>query len=252
MNGGRLNGKVALVTGGSAGLGEAICSRFTEAGARVWISDLEPPANGSTEFVEADVADRNQLEAAFKVVLEQEGGIDILVSNAAIQPHGITLDETTPELLEKVFQVNSHAVFYGIQLAGRYFKNGGSVINTSSFVGKIGVPNCPSYAASKASVDHLTRVGAIELAGRGIRVNAVSPGLVMTPAVTMIPENPEIPFMQARVPLGRIPEPEEIAPVFEFLASEDASFVTGAVIPVDGGVAAGWNDYELKPPIWWK
>jgi NAD(P)-dependent dehydrogenase (short-subunit alcohol dehydrogenase family) len=247
----RLAGKVALVTGGSAGLGAAICRRFSEAGAEVWIADMDSPGD-LTRYIETDVSDRDQLEAAFQKVPAASGRIDILVSNAAVQPHGITLDETTPELLDRVFKVNSHAVFYGIQLAGRYMAAGGAVINTSSFVGRIGVPNCPSYAASKAAVDHLTRVGALELAGKGIRVNAVAPGLVMTPAVTGIPDNPEIPFMEARIPMGRIPEPDEISPVFEFLASDDASFVTGAVIPGDGGVAAGWKEYELKPPAWWK
>ncbi|MEM7386947.1 MAG: SDR family oxidoreductase, partial [Verrucomicrobiota bacterium] len=176
---------------------------------------------------------------------------DILVNNAAIQPHGISLQDTTPELLDQVFKVNSHAVFYGIQLAFEFLVEGGRVINTSSFVGKLGVPNCSSYAASKASVDHLTRVGAMELASRRITVNAVSPGLVLTPAVTEIPENPEIPFVMKRTPLGRVPRAEEIAPLYEFLASEKAGFITGAVIPIDGGLAAGWNAYELKPPAWW-
>lgn len=244
----RLAGKIALVTGGSAGLGAAICAQFAAAGARVWVADLEPPATGSDQFIRTDVGIPGQLEAAFAGL----GEIDILVSNAAIQPHGISLDETTPELLDRVFRVNSHAVFYGLQLAGRHLNAGGSVINTSSFVGSVGVPNCPSYAASKASVDHLTRVGAIELAPRQITVNAVAPGLMLTPAVTAISDNPEIAFMLERTPLGRIPQPEEIAPLYEFLASDDARFITGAVIPADGGVAAGWRDYELKPPVWWR
>lgn len=245
---GALDGKVVLITGGSAGLGAAICEQFEAAGARVFIADLEAPAEELHHFIKTDVADQKQLEAAF----HSAGKVDILVNNAAIQPHGITLDETTPELLDKVFRINSHAVFYGIQLAGRHLEEGGSVINTSSFVGSVGVPNCPSYAASKASVDHLTRVGAIELASRNITVNAVAPGLVMTPAVTNIPDNPEIPFMEARTPLGRVPQPEEIAPIYEFLASDAARFITGAIIPADGGISAGWKNYELKAPNWWK
>lgn len=244
----RLAGKVALVTGGSAGLGAAICAQFAAAGAQVWIADIEPPDRDLPQYIRTDVADPQQLEDAVRAV----GEVDILVNNAAVQPHGITLDETTPELLERVFRVNCHAVFHGIQFAGRYLREGGRVINTSSFVGRVGVPNCPSYAASKASVDHLTRVGAIELAPRRITVNAVSPGLVATPAVTGIADNPEIPFMEARTPLGRIPEAEEIAPLYEFLASDEAGFITGAVIPADGGVSAGWNEYELKAPNWWK
>ena len=229
-----LDGKTAVVTGGSVGLGAAICKRLRAAGARVVIVDLQAPADSTYWYHQADVAEFGQLEAVFQAV----GTVDILVNNAAIQPHGISLDETTPELLERVFRVNSHGVFYGIQLAGRHMRAGGSVINTSSFVGSIGVPNCPSYAASKASVDHLTRVGAIELASKGITVNAVAPGLVMTPAVMDIVDNPEIPFMEERIPLGYIPQPEEIVAVYEFLASDGARFITGAIIPVDAGATA--------------
>ena len=244
----RLAGKVALVTGGSSGLGAAICARFAAAGAQVTVADLDAPTPDELHFIETDVADPQQLEAAFDSLAK----VDILVNNAAIQPHGITLSETTPELLDRVFQINSHAVFYGIQLAGKHMPPDSCVINTSSFVGSTGVPNCPSYAAAKASVDHLTRIGAIELAPAGIRVNAVAPGLVLTPAVTEIADNPEIPFMEARTPLRRIPQPEEIAPVYEFLASEEASFITGAIIPADGGISAGWNEYQLEAPNWWK
>ena len=243
-----LGGKLALVTGGSAGLGAAICAQFAAAGAQVCIADLVPPGDTAYRFMETDVGEPEQLAAAFSAA----GKVDILVNNAAVQPHGIPLEDTTPELLERVFRTNSHAVFYGIQLAGKHMGDGGCVINTSSFVGSTGVPNCPSYAASKASVDHLTRIGAIELAPKNIRVNAVAPGLVMTPAVTEIADNPEIPFMEARTPLGRVPTAEEVAPVYEFLASRDASFITGAIIPVDGGVSAGGNDYQLKAPGWWK
>ena len=147
--------------------------------------------------------------------------------------------------------MNTFAVVHRLRLARQHLEEGGSVIHTSSFVGKIGVPNCPSYAASKAAVDHLTRTGAIELAERRITVNAVAPGLVLTPAVTRIPENPEVSFVEERTPLGRAAQPEDVAPLFEFLASDDARFITGAVIPADGGLSAGWRDYDLKPPPQW-
>lgn len=251
----RLKGKVALVTGGAAGLGASIVQRFVAAGALVAVADLAFSSEDLPKGVwgkNVDVGDPKALESVVREVVSRWGKLDILVSNAAIQPHGISLEDTTPELLDLVFRTNSHAIFYGLQLAQAFLEEGGSVIHTSSFVGSIGVPNCPSYAASKASVEQLTRVGAMELASQRIRVNAVAPGLVLTPAVTSIEENPEIPFVEERTPLGGVPTPEEIAPVFEFLASDDARWITGAILPVDGGIAAGWNRYALTPPEAWK
>ena len=245
-----LEGKVALITGGASGLGAEIAKQFAEAGADVSIADIQEPES-SFHFIKTDVSSLDQLTAAFEATIARAGKIDILVSNAAIQPLGVTLEDTTPELLDRVFQINSHSVFYGIQLAQKHLESGGSVINTSSFVGETGVPNCPSYAASKASVSHLTRLGSIELAKKGITVNAVAPGLVLTPAITVIPDNPEIPFVEKRTPLGRAASPAEVAPVFTFLASPAARYVTGAVIPVDGGILAGWNEYDLTPPPAW-
>ncbi len=246
-----LEGKVALVTGGSAGLGAEIVQRFTDSGACVAIADVKAPESGDCHFTRADVAHAEGFAAAVEAVIEDIGKLDIIVNNAAIQPHGIPLEDTTPELLDRVFHTNSHAVFYGLQLAKKYLSEGGSVINTSSFVGSIGAPNCPSYAASKAAVDHLTRVGAMELAPKQITVNAVAPGLILTPAVTTIPNNPEIRFIEERTPLGRAALPADIAPLYEFLASDAARFITGTVIPVDGGLSAGWNRYDLSPPLEW-
>jgi NAD(P)-dependent dehydrogenase (short-subunit alcohol dehydrogenase family) len=248
---GLLNGKVALVTGGSAGLGAEIVRRFISSGASVAIADVKAPDCKDCHFTRADVAHPEGFTAAVEAVIEDIGKLDVLINNAAIQPHGITLEETTPELLDRVFHTNSHAVFYGLQLAKKHLSDGGSVINTSSFVGSIGAPNCPSYAASKAAVDHLTRIGAMELAPRQITVNAVAPGLILTPAVTDIPNNPEVPFVEERTPLGHAALPSEVAPVYEFLASDAARFITGAVIPVDGGISAGWNRYDLAPPEQW-
>lgn len=249
----RLEGKVALITGGASGLGVEIAKRFVDAGADVTIFDLRYPTDKvpGCEAIRGDASKKEDLEKAVQSVINRAGRLDVLVSNAAIQPHGISLEDTTPELLERVFRINSHAVFYGLQLAKAHLSIGGSVIHTGSFVGSTGVPNCPSYAASKASVEHLTRVGAIELAELQIRVNCVAPGLILTPAVTKIPDNPEVPFVTERTPLGRPAVPSDITPVYEFLASDNARYVTGAVIPVDGGIAAGWSRYDLTPPPEW-
>lgn len=246
-----LAGKVALVTGGSMGLGESVARAYLEAGAKVSIVDLKAPALKGVHYTRADVGQLEAFTAAVEAAVEEFGRLDILVNNAAIQPHGISLEDTTPDLLDRVFRINSHAVFFGLQLARKHMAAGGTVINTSSFVGSIGAPNCSTYAASKAAVDHWTRVGALELAPKRITVNAVAPGLVMTPAVTGIPDNPEIPFVVDRTPLGRIATPADIVPLFEFLASDRSRFITGAVIPVDGGLAAGWRHYDLQAPEQW-
>lgn len=243
----RLAGKVALVTGGSAGLGAEIVRCFVSAGAQVSIADVKAPDDVNFHYTRADITHPEAFTAAVEAVIEDIGKLDILINNAAIQPQGISLEDTTPELLDRVFHINSHSVFYGLQLV----EVGGTVINTSSFVGKIGAPNCPSYAVSKAAVDHLTRVGVLELASKQITVNAVAPGLVLEPAVTGIPSSPEIPFVEERTPLGRAAQPSDIAPLFELLASNDVRFITGAVIPVDGGLGAGWNRYDLTPPAEW-
>ena len=122
------------------------------------------------------------------------------------------------------------------------------MINTASFVGMLGVPGGSAYAASKAAVIHLTRLAAIELAPRRITVNAISPGTIRTPAVTGIPDNPEVPFIAGRTPLGRLGEPEEVAALCHFLASPEAGYLTGQNIAIDGGLTAGWTEYALVPP----
>ncbi|MFZ4763743.1 MAG: SDR family oxidoreductase, partial [Roseimicrobium sp.] len=148
----------------------------------------------------------------------------------------------------RTFEVNVNSVAFGIKHGGQLLERGGRIINTGSFVGMIGTPSGTVYSTSKAAVIHLTKLGAIELAPRGITVNCICPGTVLTPAVTNIPDNPEIPFVSKMTPLGRIAQPSEIAAAFHFLASDDASYVTGAIIPVDGGITAGWNKYPLTAP----
>ena len=118
----------------------------------------------------------------------------------------------------------------------------------ASFAGMIGAPGGAAYSTSKAAVIHLTRLGAIELAPRRVSVNAISPGTIRTSAVTRIPDNPEVPFIERLTPLGRLGEPEEIAALAHFPASDEATYITGQNIAIDGGLTAGWMEYDLVPP----
>jgi len=243
-----LSGKVAVVTGGSSGIGAAIISRFRSAGALVVNADRLAPDEADECFLQTDVSDEDGFAGTLDEVGARYGRLDILVNNAGIQPLGVSFETITPSVLQRTFEVNVHGVTYGIKHASRLMGSGGRVVNMASFVGLLGVPSGTAYAASKAAVTHLTKCGAIELAGRGITVNAVAPGTIWTPAVMDIPDNPEIPFAESRTPLGRLGETNEVAAAVHFLASDEASYITGAILPVDGGISAGWERYDLTLP----
>jgi NAD(P)-dependent dehydrogenase (short-subunit alcohol dehydrogenase family) len=237
-----LAGKIAIVTGAASGIGLAIAERFRKAGAIAVGLDRDPCG------LTVDVSDESQLAAAFDTVVRTHGRLDIVVNNAGIQPLGVDFADLSQQLLERTFAVNVHGVAFGIKHAARHLGCGGRILNTGSFVGMIGVPHGTAYAASKAAVIHLTRLAAVELAPRGITVNCVCPGTIATPAVLGIPDNPEIPFAESRTPLRRLGTSDEVAAAFHFLASDEAAYITGAILPVDGGITAGWERYDLIPP----
>jgi NAD(P)-dependent dehydrogenase (short-subunit alcohol dehydrogenase family) len=248
-----LQGKTAIVTGGASGIGLAIVKRLIAAGARVLAADrrlagADIAKAAGAEFFQADVSQEEQIAAMFDAAKTGFGRVDILVNNAGIQPLGVGFGQLTGDILRRTLDVNVNGTAFGIKHAARSLADNGRVINLASFVGMLATPGGAAYSTSKAAVIHLTKLGAIELSPRRITVNAISPGTILTPAVTEIPENPEIAFMEKRTPLGRLGQPEEVASLCHFLASEEAGYITGQNIAIDGGITAGWTEYDLVPP----
>lgn len=242
-----LNGKVAVVTGGTRGIGYAIVKALVESGAKVaiWGSRQETAdaaaAKIKVEYPNCDVTgmapkltDSKEVEAAMNAVVQKYGSVDILANNAGISQN-IPLDNYTDEDLDKIVDLNIKSVFICSKAAAHLMKgNGGSIINTSSVVSFYGQGLGCMYPASKAGVNGLTRALSRELGKEGIRVNAVAPGVTRTDMVAALPESMVAPLLQ-RIPLARMGEAEDIANAVVFLASDKASYITGAVIPVDGG-----------------
>lgn len=242
-----LTGKTAVVTGGSRGIGLAIVKRFLEEGANVALcGSREETAQKAVEAILAEnpeapvmgiwpnVADEAALEAAFHEVAEHFGGLDIVCNNAGIS-HSMPLDSYTPEQLDQIVDVNIKGVFNGCQAASRVLGTGGVIINTSSMVAKMGQQSGVGYPMSKFAVNGLTVSLARELGPQGIRVNAVAPGVTATDMVAALPEEMIKPIADA-IPLKRVGQPEDVANAFVFLASDLASYVTGEVLAVDGGM----------------
>lgn len=242
-----LQGKTAIVTGGTRGIGLAIVRTFLKNGAKVALfgSRMET-VNKALDELKAEnpdwsvlglapnLAKFDELKAAVDQVAAAWGKVDILVNNAGISARE-PLSEYTPEAFQKIMDLNVTAVFNGCKAVEPLMKaqGGGSIINTSSMVSLYGQPSGVGYPTSKFAVNGMTRSLARELGRAGIRVNAVAPGVTRTDMVAALP--PElVQRISAPIPLGRVGEPEEVANVFLFLASDMASYVTGAVISVDG------------------
>lgn len=237
-----LNGKIALVTGASSGIGEATARRFSEEGARVFIvarrqEALEAVAASLGDGVEGIVADitvDEDLDRLFAIIKDKAGQLDIVVANAGMSEHA-TLEETTPEHIEAMFGLNSHAPLFTVQRALPFMLQGGSIVLVGSIATRLGTPGNGSYAASKATVRSYTRTWAKELAGRGIRVNTVTPGGTDT-AMFAAASDDDRRKVTDNIPLARLGRPEELASAIWFLASDHSSYVTGTELVVDGGV----------------
>lgn len=240
---GRFSGKTVLVTGGSSGIGAACVTAFIAEGAMVASADLRAPEAGHDERVShlaGDVSDAAQAAKLVAQAVEKLGSVNILVNSAgigAVEPS----DALSPEGWRKTLAVNLDGCFYMAQAAIRHMLangGGGAIVNIASVLGHVGYPEHASYTAAKGAVINLTRSLGIEYAARGIRVNSVSPGFVRTPMVELQATDDIMAQLVAAHPIGRIAEPEEIAKPVLFLASDEASFIVGADIMVDGGYTA--------------
>jgi NAD(P)-dependent dehydrogenase (short-subunit alcohol dehydrogenase family) len=237
----RLDGKVAVVTGGAAGLGKAAADALASAGAKVAILDRAGTSAGDLAVV-ADVTDEASLESAFAMVVERLGRIDVLVNNAGIVSRGPAV-EVKHEDWDRVVAVNLTGMFLCARIAARYMiaaGQGGAIVNTASIMGLSGgiTPNV-AYQTTKGGVVNMTRALALEWVDQKIRVNAVAPAYVRTALTSAFLDRPGIMEMiEAATPMKRLVEPEEVAAAILFLASPAASAITGTILPVDGGYLA--------------
>lgn len=252
----RLKDRVALITGGAAGIGQATALRFAEEGAKVVICDVNEELGRETAtqlgpegaFYRVNVADRQAVQEWVDDVAARYGRIDILVNNAGIlrdallvkYRDGQVVGQMSEEAFDQVIAVNLKGVFNCTQAVVPYMIRGGGgvILNASSVVGLDGNLGQTNYVATKAGVIGMTKVWARELGRYNIRVNAVAPGFISTDMIRQMPEK-VLEQMRARIPLGRLGEPRDIADAYLFLASDEAAYITGTVLRVDGGIVIG-------------
>ena len=244
----RLEGKIAVVTGGNSGIGLATAQRFLEEGAKVAISGRNEKTlaealkklGKDVLAVRADTAHLDEVERFLREVDKKLGKIDVLFVNAGVAKFA-PLTETPESLFDEQFDINIKGAYFTIQKAVPYLNDGASIILNTSVAGSTGTPGTSAYSATKAALRSLARTAAAELAERNIRVNAVAPGPIITPIFgrTGLPQQAIDDWAKdlvSQVPMKRFGQPEEVAGVVAFLASRDSSYITGVEINVDGGL----------------
>ena len=252
---GRLENKVSLITGAGSGIGQAIAVLFAREGSTVAVADLSSDAGretvqqirsagGAAEFVQVDVSSAEQVRRAVDAVIERFGRIDILCNNAGIGV-AATVVETSEDDWDRVMAVDLKGVFLGCKYVIPHMlrQGGGVIVNTSSVAGMVGVLNRAAYCAAKAGIIGLTKSIAMDFVAQGIRANCVCPGTVDSPWIQKILSQQPDPVaerqrMVERQPMGRMGKPEEIAAAALYLASDEAAFVTGTELVIDGGLTA--------------
>jgi 3-oxoacyl-[acyl-carrier protein] reductase len=254
---GRLENRVALVIGAARGIGEGIAERFREEGARIVVADTEVEAGKATAarldgiFVETDISRKTDADRAVAETLRHHGGIDILVQNAGIYPWRL-IENTEPEEWDRVMAVNLRGTFLAARaaLAPMRARGYGRMVFTSSITGpRVTSPGHGHYSATKAGINGFIKSAALEFSGYGITVNGVEPGNILTEGMKLHRSAAFIRSMEVAVPLGRLGTPRDIANAALFLASDEASYITGTTICVDGGQTLPEGaDFRLSPP----
>jgi NAD(P)-dependent dehydrogenase (short-subunit alcohol dehydrogenase family) len=245
-----MQGKTAIITGGGSGFGRETALKLAERGANICIVDISEEQGNETVklckekgveaiFVAADVSNVEDVKRYVSETVERFGKIDMFFNNAGISGSGVRTFECSDEEFESIVNVNLKGAFYGLKyVANEMLKTGGgSIVNTASLGGVVGIPTLGAYSATKHAIIGLTKTIAGEYGRENIRINAIAPGTNETPMVKAFPQE-AIQAMAEAVPMGRLGQPHEVANVVAFLLSDDASYIHGAVISIDGGAAA--------------
>lgn len=246
------DGKVAIVTGGGSGIGQAACHLYAREGARVVVSDIDEKGgnetcraiqemDGEAIFVRADVSQPGDCQALVDATLEKYGRLDIAFNNAGIGGEANPTGEYSIEGWQKVIEINLSGVFYCMryEIPAMLKTAGGAIVNMASILGMAGFSKSPAYVAAKHGVIGLTRTAAIEYAQQGLRINSVGPAFIQTPLISGLEQDSQVrDYLISLHPVGRLGKPQEVAELVIWLSSEKASFVTGAYYEVDGGYLA--------------